>query len=387
MTGYIHSTSSFIGQTLGVTPTPIFWDPHTSIYNKGTPVTGVFGSTGGGKTFFTMYQGAYSSILGKNTIIIDPKGDFVGLYNISDDIGGVKFWNLKAGKAGLVDPFFLSDDPGDQAAKAQTAIDIMVGGLSFEQQAVLSPIVRDVIRNGDPTLKKVVIELRGSDKPRARELGSVLHDMSTLKNGHLMFAPGGEKRKKADIGTGTTVISLLGIPYEKSGDTDTEGRLVTALLYLIVDYVLKTISEDVKTAPRTLIIDEMWAFVSSKYGSNIVKHASLLGRSKGLATFLCTQRYSHLANLEINNTIGSYFVFGTDEEDAKEIVKATGLPRDEGFEEVFQKLDKPGYCFMKDFKGRYGYVEIIGWNKRWNVEFNTNPYEKMKREREKNRQK
>lgn len=388
MSSFNYSTSTFLGETTRGVTMPLFFDSHTPIYNNKPPVTLVTGSPGSGKTFLALTLATTSIVLGKKTIILDPKGDFMHLANLQSDLGELVFWNLAAGnKAGILDPFYLSDDDGEKLSLAISVIDMFVGGLSGEDLTALSPIVQDVIKSANPSLLKVTEMLRASENPNARALGTQLTIIRRLPHSNLCFAPGVKKRASIDLTKGTTIINMAGLGLPKESEAKSESsssqnrnhkaRFAQAVFFLITDYILRVMEQDDTPGPKTVIMDEAWAVSSTEAGADCIQSLSLLGRSKQLSLMLITQSTTHLSRLDIENTISTHFAFKTGNKEAARIAVDMGLPEGERFEEIFLQLDT-GECVMKDFLGRFSTVQITNYNKKWNEAFETNPLERMR---------
>lgn len=376
-----YSTSLFIGETSGGVPTPVFFDLHTQIFNNKPPGTLITGQPGSGKTFLAMTLTAMSAILGKTTIVLDPKGDFISLMNLQEDIGKFSLWNLSDKKRrGLLDPFRMTKDKGEQLNLAMTIIEIFTGGLEGEQRTALAPIIRDVIEEDNPSLGKVVQELRGSPRSAARDLGTTLDLIAALPLSGLCFAPAGASLDTVSVSEGLTVITLLGMEMPKEGANDNKSRLATGILFLLTDFVRRLLISDETANPKTLVIDEAWAILQTPAGAQVVKDVALLGRSKNLAMLLITQNNSHLQHLDIENTLATRFAFSSSTKEAEGIVEAMRLPEGEGFEDLITSFGT-GECLLQDFHGRYSTMQVSDWRKEWSEAFRTNPLEKAKAER------
>lgn len=383
-----YSTSMFIGETTGGIPQPVFYDSHTPIKNNKPPGTLVTGSPGAGKTFFALTMAALSALLGKTTIVLDPKGDFISLGELESQIGKVNQWHLGGAGArsrpGILDPFNMASERGEKLTLVISVIDLFVGGLTDSQMTALAPIVQDVIDLPVPSLLKVIEGLRGSQKPEARDLGTKLNIISQMPAAKICFSPGTQRVGSLALDQGVTVITLMGMDLPADAEearSTTNGKLVSGLLYLVTDFVRRIMLEDKSKSPKTLIIDEAWAILASKQGADVVKAVALLGRSRGLSLTLVTQNTSHLKNLDIENTITTRFAFRTAQREASDIVAAMDLPQGEGFERVLTSLSN-GECLMQDWRGRTSTVQISTWRKDWTEAFNTNPFDKMKKKEE-----
>lgn len=373
-----YSSSWCIGETSRGISRGVFFDTHTSVLNNGPGVTLITGKPGSGKTFLAQHLSAFDCLAGKIVVMLDPKGDFSSFAYLQDDLGDMSFWDLERGAAGLLDPFFMSDQPTEQLTLCINVIDIFVGGLGRDDIAILSPVIRDVIDDRNPSLLKVVDSLKRSDKPHARNLGAELELIRQLKFARLCFAPGKTRRAAVSLKEGVNIINLHGLALPRtSNPTDRDERLSSGVFYLLVDYIRRLMYEDTSKKPKTIVIDEAHSILSSDKGVEIVRSIALKGRSLQCSILLITQSTTHLEGLQIENTVSSHFAFATDRKDATAIVKSMEAPLNEGLEDVLVNLNK-GECLMKDWRGRHGFVNVIGWDGRWREAFATNPLEKKR---------
>lgn len=386
-----YTTSMSIGETTRSIPIPVMYDTHCGIFNNKPPGTLITGSPGTGKTFLALTLTSISAVLGKITIVIDPKGDFASLFNLEDELGDITLWNLSSTtnkKKGFLDPFYLADSPGEKLDLVMTVIGMFIGGLSDEQTTVLAPIVKDMISDPVPSLLKVVMKLNTSNSVVARNLGTHLDMISKLPYSEVCFAPGNKRQNNLRIDKGTTIITMPGLelqPADQSGSSSNNKflsnrkRLSSTVFYLVTDYIRRVMNNDGSTRPKTLIIDEAWAVIQTEEGAQCVKEVALLGRSKKLALILISQTNKSLKHLDIENTISTRFAFATDQNEAAEIVKSMRLPENEDFESILTDLDN-GECLMKDWLGRYCTIKIDNSDKKWVNAFETNP---LKRDKQK----
>lgn len=379
MAEYRYGAAFYLGDTSQGSPVPVFFDPHTQIWNNKPPGCVITGAPGSGKTYLALTLAAMSAIAGKTTVVLDPKGDFIALDDLKKDIGSFNLWNLAdKRRRGLLDPFRMSSDPGEQLDLAITLIEIFTGGLSPEQRTALAPIIKDVVRGPNPSLAKVVQELRGSTKGPARDLGTTLDLIQNLPIASLCFAPAGASMDTISIDRGLTVITLVGVDMPTPGAKDNKARLVTGILFLLTDYIRRLMQESKSQNPKMLIVDEAWAILQTQAGAQVIKEVSLLGRSKNLGLLLVTQNNSHLEKLDIETTIATRFAFSSSQKEAEGITKDMQLPGDEGFDQIITSL-QPGECLMKDWTERYSTVQVSMWRADWHKAFSqSNPLERIK---------
>lgn len=375
-----YSTSVFIGETTGGRPLPVFYDLHTPVINNRPPGCLITGAPGSGKTFFGLTLASISTILGKTTVIMDPKGDFLALNNLKSEIGRFTLLDLSRGSIGSLDPFYMTKDYSEKINLVMEVIELFLGEITGEQLTALSPIVKDVANEPNPSLQKVVDELRGSTNNIARQLGTRLDLLKQMKFANLCFAPGTVKRNPIKIKEGLTVITLVGLdlPPPGSPPTSNQQRLAAGILFLLTDFLRRVMMDDDSVNPKTIIMDEAHIILASDVGARSIKNLALLGRSKFLALVLITQNTSHLEHLDIENTISTRFAFRSSRDEAERIIEAMDLPVGEGFEDTIVQLEN-GECLMKDFMERYSTVQITAWKKEWAEAFNSNPLDRIKK--------
>jgi hypothetical protein len=325
-----------------------------------------------------------SAITGKTTVVLDPKGDFLSLMNLEDQIGEFNLWNLAdSRRKGILDPFYMAKDHGEKLSLVISVIDLFVGGLSGSQLTALSPIIKDVIEAPNPSLTLVMNELRSSKNAEARDLGTKLDIISRMPFAKLCFAPSNRANRTVEINKGLTVITLLGLELPADAEaarSDNKGRLASGVLFLLTDFIRRIMMNDDSPNPKTIVIDEAWAVLASKVGVDTIKSLSLLGRSKQLALILITQTPSHLEGIDIDNTITTRFAFRSTRADAGNTVKAMELPPGEGFEETITSLEG-GECLMQDFLENFSTVKITSWRDDWAIAFNSNPLHRIRQKK------
>lgn len=384
MNKYATSTSLFIGESMD--GGPVFWDAHSCVFNNKPPVTVITGQPGSGKTFLGSLLVMNSAIVGKQTVVLDPKGDFLPLAGMKDEVGDVVVWNLNDNtKAGILDPFNIVKNPGEKLSLATSVIDLFLGGLEPDETTILQPLIKDVIETKNPSLQKVVMELKKTqgdsiESAKARQLGSRLDSISVMPYSKLCFSPGGNKKLGA-LSDNLTIITLLGLPLPKS-DSDqlqVEGKLASGIIYLITYLIGKMMTEEnLGKLPRTLFIDEAWQILSNPYGATLIEEYANLGRSLNMAMILATQNNTHLKNLNIENTVSTRFAFATDQKEAKKIVNDMNLSEDDNFEEVFTNLGT-GQCVMQDWEKRYAAITVSMWKPEWITMLASNPKDRMRK--------
>lgn len=379
-----YAASLFVAETMSGVPSPVFWDTHTSGYNDGRPVTTITGAPGQGKTYGGQIITTVSAIMGKTTIVIDYKGDMLKIVPLRDELGvPVTIWNMAdKSQKGILDPFSLSENPSEQLSMAIQLIDLFVGGLDRKDRQSITPILKDLLEDGNATMMKALVKLRSSQDKNARLIGAELEVIKSLEYSGLCFYNGLVKKKPPKlIDGGITIATLAGMSFPETPEEAREtqdGRLSSGILFLLTDYIRRMLASDDMSKPKTLVIDEAWALLATPAGLKIIESVALLGRSKDVAMVLITQSPEHLAKANISNTIGTRFSFGASKDEAVTIVKDMNLPENEGFEGLIARLPKH-ICMMSDYKGDFDLVKFSDWRKDWLEVFSTNPHDAMRK--------
>lgn len=380
-----------IGEQLSGIPYPVFFDPHFALSNNKPPGTFINGSPGSGKTFFALLIAAHASILGKTSIIIDPKGDFIALKKL-EDLGisnKVNIWNLVSQtdegssiteeNEGILDPTSFYDKAVENVSLTIDVIkDLMGGSLTSVQSNYLTPIVQDVCNNKTPTLKGVISKLMRNEKDEVRNLGIKLENMTRTNLAKLLSTGRKTDKKAINLRDGTTVVNLMGLtlPLDtKPRETWSEAESIsTTIMTLITKLVFETM-KSIKSLRKLLIVDEAWSVMSTGAGRTMISSIGLLGRSLNMALVLVSQSPKHIEVKEgasLNTAISVRFAFrNNSEEDNLITIKAMGLPEDDGWETICPTLNT-GQCLMQDSNNKHGVVQIMTPDA-WVGIFNTNP--------------
>lgn len=376
------STSMPIGETATGLPTPVFFDPHYAIRINRPPVSLITGSPGSGKTVAALLLAAHAALLNKVTFILDPKGDFLAL-NLLEEAGEVEnihvwsiFQNIEEGvvresNIGILDPTCLTDDVNENASLTLETIGTLVKTLSPNQRNVLIPIIQDVTQSKNPSMNNIRMILARSRDP---EISTLSHELGLALNmpaGKLLVASS-KFNNKLKLDNGVVVASLMGLSLPASNKKEEsyleKERLSVAIMRLITHLALNIMKKIPKTTNKLLLIDEAWSVFNNASGRALIDEVSLLGRSLNMAVILATQSPAHIqggdGGANLDNTISTRFAFrNTSDTDNQITAKAMSLPKDAGYENIFQSFSI-GQCLMKDSQGQFAFVDIMlpeGW--------------------------
>lgn len=376
-----------LGMPIGISnlglPYPVLYDPHYPVLINRPPVTFISGSPGSGKTFAALLMATQSSICGKVTFVLDPKGDFVSLKSLQEQgiIGHANIWsiidpitgNISQENHGILDPTRLGSNPKDNAAMTIDVIQNLVSDISPKQNAVLRPIVSDVTEKQDSGgFIDVVNQLNRHKDDEVRSLGQELGMILNLPISQLLVKPRYTQKKVTNTEDllssskgGLTVVSLFGLELPNEGKDPSsytaKEKVSVVIMSLLANQVLEIMKTINKGIQKTLIVDEAWSIMGNENGSNMIQNVALLGRSINMAAILISQSPSHLitkSGKDLNNTISVRLAFRNDSDKDNSITaKDMKLPEASGWDEVLSTLET-GQCLMQDANKRNGIVHI-----------------------------
>lgn len=376
------STSMPIGETATGLPTPVFFDPHYAIRINRPPVSLITGSPGSGKTVAALLLAAHAALLNKVTFILDPKGDFLALKLLekAGEVENIHVWSIfqnieegvvRESNIGILDPTCLTDDVNENASLTLETIGALVKTLSPNQRNVLIPIIQDVTQSKNPSMNNIRMILARSRDP---EISTLSHELGLALNmpaGKLLVASS-KFNNKLKLDNGVVVASLMGLSLPASNKKEEsyleKERLSVAIMRLITHLALNIMKKIPKTTNKLLLIDEAWSVFNNASGRALIDEVSLLGRSLNMAVILATQSPAHIqggdGGANLDNTISTRFAFrNTSDTDNQITAKAMSLPKDAGYENIFQSFSI-GQCLMKDSQGQFAFVDIMlpeGW--------------------------
>lgn len=151
-----HEDGIFTGVNLA-TMTPVLIDFYDRKLLPNSNLT-VFGKSGSGKTYFVSLLTLRSTLKGIRTVIIDPEGEYV---NLTKAVGGSHIY-IAPDSETQINPFDLeeeeeTDDMGrptgmksvkikDKVSDVLNLIAVMAGGLSREQESLVSTVIAETYK-------------------------------------------------------------------------------------------------------------------------------------------------------------------------------------------------------------------------------------------------
>lgn len=386
----VYSMSTFIGETMIGLPSPVFIDIHYPILINQPPVTLITGQPGSGKTFLGLTLAAHSSALGKLTVILDPKGDFIALKNLEKHgyLKDVKIWSIlnsnneiNIQNIGMLDPLNLTEKVDENISTTMDAINSLVkGGLSASQTNLLQPLLRDEVKEAFPSLTNVIRKIKSEKDDEVRSLAYKLETILNLTIASLLLSSTKVKNDPPNLDSGTIVVSLMGLdlptPDKLESEYSNEERLSVVIMTLLTRMILTVLRKKPKTTFKSLFVDEAWVVFSSPAGRAMLTSVGLLGRSLNMATVLLTQSPTHIQTekneSKLDTSISTRFVFSSRSMEDNSLNCANlGLPVGIGWEDEIKGL-QTGECILKDCRESIAVMRVIT-DPFWAKAFNTKP--------------
>jgi hypothetical protein len=349
----------YVGHTLSGGRQPVLFDPTEASQTSRAPATLLSGTLGSGKTL-CMQLIMYQAFLAGSTICdIDPKGDHAldRLPGVAENMEVIEL-SPEPRYRGMLDPLRVAPAETREDLACNFLLSILPEPVPPAWQTEIRMAVQIVAARESGGCGDVIAELeRGSED--ARDAGRALGIHATSGLASLGFSRAGD----ASLETGHMQVTSLRIrnltlplPGTPRAELMDDERIGRAILHLLAVYALRLTSAD-RRRHSILGFDEAWVLLSDSSGRALVDRISRLGRAQNVTPLLATQVLGDVAELE--GLIGAAFCFGVDSE--REATEALRLLRlDDGDDALVQRLlsFRRGRCFMRDYEGRVGPVQI-----------------------------
>lgn len=297
-----HKDGVFVGVNLA-TMTPVllnFYD--RKVLNNANAT--VFGQAGSGKTFFTSLLILRSTLKGVRVVIIDPEGEYIKL---TKAVGG-SVVSIYPDSQTQINPFDLEEEDetdengvptglkvvrvNDKVADVLNLVAVMAGGLTREQEAIVSTMVQEVYAdkgfNEDP--KSLYI----TDPYFDEDTGIFYHDgtkkkMPTFSEFHARLEQFGVQEDSKDVKQLANALRMFkkGSVYgmfdcQTSSDIDfTNAPIITFDISKLEESILRPIGmfismswtweRFIKKNPaqkKLIVCDEAWMLVNKNMAGN-----------------------------------------------------------------------------------------------------------------------
>mgnify|MGYP000889788958 FL=1 len=332
-----HDNGVFIGINLE-TATPVLIDFYDRKILENSNFT-VFGKSGSGKTFFLLILTLRSILKGIRTVIIDPEGEYL---DITKAVGGTHVYIAENSET-KINPFDLeeedeTDDLGrptglkvvkikEKVADLLNLIGVMAGGLTREQESLVSTIIAETYRikgfTEDPKslyVKEAVFN---------EETKEFYHDgkkkaMPTLSDFHKLLVSYAEKEDNEELKSLANSLKMFvgdGVynmfDCQTSKDIDFKNSpIVTFDISQLEDSVLRPIGmyialswtweKFIKKNPlikKRIICEEAWMLVNRnmaghEYTATFIEKAARRIRKRNGGLLIASQNFVEFDNSE-----------------------------------------------------------------------------------------
>jgi len=235
----------------------------------------IFGTSGGGKSYFIKLESVRSLMLGTEVIIIDPESEYKTL---SEAVGG-QFISFSFNSPSKVNPFDLSqvyeegeNQLGLKILSLHALFKIIMGALNATQEALLDRAIIASYRGKGITFDS---ETQTKEPPLMEDLYKVLVGMET--EDALDLAARIEKFVKGSfVGIFDQHTNIdLSNPFTVFSVRELQDVLRPVAMFIILDYIWTRVKKDLKK--RLLVVDEAWHMMrypdSAQFLWSIVKRA------------------------------------------------------------------------------------------------------------------
>lgn len=261
----------------------------------------IFGTSGGGKSYFVKLESLRSLMLGTNIIVIDPEAEFKTL---CEAVGG-QYISFAPNSPTKINPFDLSfvqeegeDHLGLKILSLHSLFKVIMGTITPTQEALLDRALVATYKGRGITTDPAT---QGREPPLMEDLYKVLIGMET--SDALDLAARIEKFVKGSyvgIFDQQTNFDITN-PYTVFSVRELQDALRPIAMFVILDYIWTRVKMELK--PRILIVDEAWHMMqyedSAQFLWSIVKRA----RKYFLGITTITQDVEDFLNRDIGKAV------------------------------------------------------------------------------------
>lgn len=235
----------------------------------------IFGTSGGGKSYFVKLESLRSLMLGSEVIIIDPEAEYKML---ADAVGG-QYISFSFGSESKINPFDLSqiyeegeNQLGLKVLSLHALFKIIMGQLSATQEALLDRSIIETYRAKGITQDP---ETQTKEPPLMEDLYKILVGMETPDA--LDLAARIEKFVKGSfVGIFDKQTNIaIDNPFTVFSVKELQDVLRPIAMFVILDFIWTRVRKEMKK--RLLVVDEAWHMMryedSAQFLWSIVKRA------------------------------------------------------------------------------------------------------------------
>jgi outer membrane biosynthesis protein TonB len=348
---------------------PVLFDPAFGPKANASPSLAAVGRLGSGKSYFLKRLCWDTVARGGQVVTIDrtPSGEYV---RFAESIpGNVQIVRLEAGADVHLDP--MRSFHGDDRATVSLGFLSLLAGSSTqsEEGAALAEAVDAVSARPDPALSDVIDELErmGADPndpdEAARALARRLSHYRRSATGQLAFGKGKPISLDADF-------VIFWAPNLALADRETlstemgmrmmlpEQVLGQALLYLVAAVGRRVVFSDPRRFAAALY-DEAWALLASPHGQKLLIEGVRDGRKHNGAIWLASQHPNDFAIAELEDLLGSRFVFRQARQAIPAALRFLGTDDSADAAATLESGLDTGQCLYRDVRDRVGLIQVL----------------------------
>lgn len=351
-------TGFYIGATLSGSAHPVLVDLTEAPRSARPPAILCSGTLGSGKTLAAELLALQAFAAGSRVVSVDPKGDHRLDALVSNaDVERIEL-TPEPRYRGLLDPLRIGPDDTRADLAFAFLLDILPAPVPPTWQTEIRRAVDKAAATLFPTCTAVIEELQlgGQDAQDAARA------IDTYAQGGLLTlafadendaAPPAASRRLTLLRIANLVLPLPGTPRS---EMTTDERAGQALLRLLATYALKLMASD-WSQHKVLLFDEAWMLLGDAAGRSLVQRINRLCRSQNATPILITQALSDVADLE--SLLGAMFCFGVEtESEARAALQLLRLDPDDGGLRTQLQGFRRGRCFVRDYSGRVGAIQV-----------------------------
>jgi hypothetical protein len=363
-------TGLLLGVSLdGGNGTPVLFDPAFGPQANASPSLAAVGRLGSGKSFFLKRLCWDAVARGGQVVTIDrtQSGEYVKFAGAMP--GRVQIVRLEAGADVRLDP--MRSFTGEERTTVTLGFLSLLAGCSAhtEEGAALADAVDSVAAHPDTGLADVVDELarmgadtKNPDVP-ARGLARRLMHYRRSAVGQLAFGAGEPMSLDADF-----IVFWaphLSLPDRETLASDSGARMMLpeqvlgqALLYLVAAVGRRVVFSDPSRFAAALY-DEAWALLASPHGQNLLIEGVRDGRKHNGAIWLASQHPNDFAISELEDLLGSRFVFRQAHRAIPAALRFLGVTDSVDAAVTLEQGLATGVCLYRDVRDRVGLIQIL----------------------------
>lgn len=348
----------YIGHTLSGSRGPVLLDLREAPRDARPPAILCSGAPGSGKTVAAQLLAYSAFMLGSQVVDLDPKGDHRLVDLCGEELVERAVLTPDERYRGMLDPLRIGapDTRGELAFNF--LVEILPAPVPPAWQTELRLAVDATVAAGGRTCGEVVERLRGGNGDAC----DAARALTVHANGGLLrlgFARRHDEPARAGRRQLTSItIANLTLPDPRTARTEysTEERTGSALLHLLAAYALALMGAEPERH-KVLLFDEAWLLLGSPAGRALLQRINRLGRSQNATPILATQMLADAADLD--GLIGALLTFGVEsEQEARHALRLLRLdPDDERLRDELTAYRR-GRCFLRDFRGRVGAIQV-----------------------------